>query len=187
MKDIAEKLQNAVVEAQEFKDFLAAISCERYSDLPLFHKQRRMLEQNFPSYSEKTECDSQSIWGPYKLGRLPGFVYDDATSVPQKYSRSAHGTQESPVMSHVDDWVDGAQYVQRCLSKLSESMSASHPYIGRRRQNRQVHSIRCNTKRNNNISCSNNNTMNKTKSRNKDKNNNKATRTRARGRTNASV
>merc|ERR1711999_58155 len=69
-----------------------------------------MLEQNFPTYSEKTECDSQLLWGAHKLGRLPGFVYDDATSVPHKFSRSAHG---SPVMSHVDDWIDGAQYKQR--------------------------------------------------------------------------
>ena len=70
MKEIAEKMQAALVEAQELKDFLAAISCESYTDLPLFHKQRGMLEQNFPTYSEKTECDSQLLWGAYKLGRI---------------------------------------------------------------------------------------------------------------------
>ena len=41
---------------------------------------------------------------------LPSFVYDDAKNVPEKYTRSAYGSHESPVMSDVDDWIDGAQY-----------------------------------------------------------------------------
>ena len=113
MKEIAEKLQGGLVAAQELKDFVAAISCESYTDLQRFQNERRMLEQNFPAYSEEAKGEKQAVWGAYKLGRLPTFVYDDARVVPDKYSRSAQGTDASPVMAHVDDWVEGAQYKQK--------------------------------------------------------------------------
>ena len=143
MQEIADKLQNALVEAQELKDFLAAISCESYSDLQLFQKEQRMLENNYPTYSEHTECDNQKKWGEHKLGRLPGFVYDDAKNVPEKYTRSAYGSHESPVMSDVDDWIDGAQYKKNStfcfnISKADVSITSTHLLSIRKQAKRNV-------------------------------------------------
>ena len=39
------------------------------------------LEENFPAYSEKTECvDGKPMWGEVKLGRIPEFIYEDAAN-----------------------------------------------------------------------------------------------------------
>ena len=78
MKDIAEKIEANLVNAEELKHFLGQICCERYPDPHQFKSERDALEKNFPMYAEGTECTDQPVWGDWKLGRVPGFLYDDA-------------------------------------------------------------------------------------------------------------
>ena len=89
MKEIAEKLQAGFVQAQELKDYTAAICCESYYDLPLFQRERAMLEKNYPTYAETKECTGNPVWGAFKLGRLPAFIYEDA----KKYAPGARITR----------------------------------------------------------------------------------------------
>ena len=105
MKEIAEKLQAGFVQANELKDYTAAICCESYDDLPLFERERAILEKNYPTYAETKECTGNPVWGAFKLGRLPAFIYEDA-----KNTRSAQGLRVSSVMAHVNDCVEGAKF-----------------------------------------------------------------------------
>ena len=78
IKDIAKKIEENLINAEELKHFLGQICCERYPDLQQFTRERQALEKNFPLYAEGTECTDKQVWGDWKLGRLPGFLYDDA-------------------------------------------------------------------------------------------------------------
>ena len=78
IKDIAKKIEENLINAEELKHFLGQICCERYPDLQQFTRERQALEKNFPRYAEGTECTDNQVWGDWKLGRLPGFLYDDA-------------------------------------------------------------------------------------------------------------
>ena len=64
MKEIAELLEAKMVHATDLKDFLANICCESYSDLGQHLADLTPLESNFPTYSERTECDSpeKPLW-----------------------------------------------------------------------------------------------------------------------------
>ena len=78
--------------ASELKDFLANICVESYVDVKTHRNNVQYLEENFPTYSEKTECDlngdnmskriEQKTWGDFKLGRIPAFLYEDARKIP---------------------------------------------------------------------------------------------------------
>ena len=98
LKEIAEKLEEGLVQAEELKHFLGEICCERYSDVEQFNLDRASLEKNFPTYSEKTECPGTAPrWGECKLGRLPAYAYRDARAAPESFTRSAPDRTTSPV------------------------------------------------------------------------------------------
>ena len=105
LKEIAEKLKTGLVQAFELKNFTSAICCESYSDLEQFNQQRQELEDNHPTYSERTECGNEKkpTWGKYKLGRLPEFVYEDA-------KEKVHGLPDN---SNVDHIVDANEYKKK--------------------------------------------------------------------------
>ena len=42
--------------------------------------ERDKLEQDFPMYAEHPECDGKPIWGGVKIGRIPEFLYVDASA-----------------------------------------------------------------------------------------------------------
>ena len=103
MKETAQLLEQRLVTAQELKDFLANICCERYENLEKFNDDRASLEK----YSEAQECGTDLRWGDFKLGRLPAFLYEDISSRSHSVEDSKQMSQ-SPVMSQVDDYVDAA-------------------------------------------------------------------------------
>ena len=74
LKDVAAKIEEGLVNATELKHFLGQICCERYPDVDQFRRERESLENNFPTYSESSECRGQPVWGDLKLGRLPCFL-----------------------------------------------------------------------------------------------------------------
>ena len=84
MKEIGRVLEEKLVAADELKEFLANICCECYADPDKHREDLSTLEGNFPMYSERTECGSaeKPLWGEVKLGRLPGFLFDDVQSSP---------------------------------------------------------------------------------------------------------
>ena len=98
LKEIAEKLEEGLVQANDLKHFLGEICCESYPDVQQFNHDRESLEKNFPTYSEQTECSGTAPrWGEFKLGRLPHFLYADASDAPESSTRSAQDRTTSPV------------------------------------------------------------------------------------------
>ena len=95
-----------MVNAQELKDFLSAICCERYANIDQFQKERSILESNLPTDAEEANSSGKATWGDHQLGRLPAFIYkdaerttrwlprDDALEVP----RSAHKGAIQPLL-----------------------------------------------------------------------------------------
>ena len=65
LKEIAEVLAAGLAQVDELKDSIANICCESYTDLDAHHASLEHLENNFPTYSEATEC----IWRAH-MGRL---------------------------------------------------------------------------------------------------------------------
>ena len=78
MKEIAELLEEKLVDAADLKHFLSNICCESYADVEKHQKEVPTLEEHFPTYSEITECAGNLTWGRFKLGRLPSELYADA-------------------------------------------------------------------------------------------------------------
>ena len=116
MTQIAEKLQEGLVNASELKEYAAAICCESYYDLPSFQEERTILEKNYPAYAENTECTGNQQWGAFKLGRLPAFIYEDAKNTRSAQSmHSPKGSQISSVMPHETDLMEGALYKKKVL------------------------------------------------------------------------
>ena len=109
MREIAQLLEQRLVTAQELKDFLASICCERYENLEQFDNERASLEKSYPTYSEAQECGTDVRWGDFKLGRLPAFLYEDLSSRSQ-YVEDSNQMSQSPVMSQAEDYGDAAQY-----------------------------------------------------------------------------
>ena len=98
LKEIAEKLEEGLVRAEELKHFLGQICRESYPDLEQFKNERASLEKNFPTYGEKTECrEGSPKWGEFKLGRLPSQLYDDARDMPDSFACSSIDRTTSPV------------------------------------------------------------------------------------------
>ena len=89
LKEIAEKIREGLVQATELKHFLSQICCEKYPDPEQFLKERSKLEQYFPTYSEKTECSGKPVWGEWKLGRIPQFIFDDAEAKVEQVENNA--------------------------------------------------------------------------------------------------
>ena len=147
MKEIAEKLAQALVEAQELKDFLSSICCESYGDIELFHKERSMLEASFPTYSEATECQGKPIWGEQKLGRLPSFLYDDSRSSDIGVSRLAQTLDGSPVMSHVEDWTDASRHKELFTKAFQYFQSRCQHHIHKLVDGKRVVPNACRSKR----------------------------------------
>ena len=81
LKEIAELLAAKLVETKDLKNFLANICCETYTDIEKHRANVEYLEAHFPAYSESSECQGEPIWGDFKLGRLPQFLYADAESL----------------------------------------------------------------------------------------------------------
>ena len=94
MKEIARQLEEAMVNAQELKDFLSAICCERYANIDQFQKERSALERNFPTYAEEANSEGKATWGDHQLGRLPAFIYKDAERTTRSLPRD--GALEVP-------------------------------------------------------------------------------------------
>ena len=78
LQEIGELLEKAVVNSTELKEFLENLCVTSYTDLSKHVAEKDELENNFPVYSEKTECGSQPVWGDMKLGRIPEFLYADS-------------------------------------------------------------------------------------------------------------
>ena len=63
-----------------------------YIDSHACSQEVEQLEKNFPMYSEATECKgSKAVWGDIKLGRIPEFLYADASL---DTSRVAHCAED---------------------------------------------------------------------------------------------
>ena len=79
LQEIAENLEKGSRESDELKQLLASICVTSYSDLQTHLSDLPMLERDFPKYAEDTEVSpGHPVWGNVKLGRIPGFIYEDA-------------------------------------------------------------------------------------------------------------
>ena len=120
LKEIAEKLERKLITAQELKDFLSNICCESYPDVEQFNRERQMLEEHFPTYSEHNEAQESNKWGDWKLGRIPAFLYKDTWSLQNRCSATLRSAQTASatsrsapamsIMADVEDSIDGARY-----------------------------------------------------------------------------
>ena len=78
--------------AIELKQFVGNLCCECYADPAKHLAELEKLERDYPTYSERTECSSKDKpqWGDIRLGRLPAFLYDDATIHTSQVAPSSH-------------------------------------------------------------------------------------------------
>jgi len=114
LKEIAEKLEEGLVRAEELKHFLGQICRVSYPDLEQFKNERESLEKNFPTYGENTECqEGTRKWGEIKLGRLPSKLYDDARDMPDSFARSSCKRTTSPV--HLNGGAEFASFFWRAF------------------------------------------------------------------------
>ena len=76
-----------------------------------FSSNRSYLEENFPTYSETSECTLANKWEDAKLGRLPAFLFDDAQSLARSAETKPYKTADpSLVMGDIEDSIDAAKY-----------------------------------------------------------------------------
>ena len=139
MRGIAELLEKKLVEASELKQFLSNICCGRYADVEQHVSSLPMLEKHFPTYSEDTECGEHQVWGDIKLGRLPGFLYEDARQVQavEPHTYLAPSAEQS---------VDATPYKQRFESAFQYFQSRCQRRIHKMENGKRVVSNACRSK-----------------------------------------
>ena len=67
INDIAKKIEEKTLNAEELKHFLSQIFCERYHDLQQFMSERHRLEKNSPLYTVGKKCTDKRVWGDWKM------------------------------------------------------------------------------------------------------------------------
>ena len=85
MVEIAERLEQALVNAADLKNYINNICCTTYPDVEKFNEDRDDLEKHFPSYAEYQEhqnTEQPRHCGECRLGQIPAFVRRDASSPP---------------------------------------------------------------------------------------------------------
>eukprot|EP00959_Pyramimonas_sp_CCMP1952_P202815 4241703-Pyramimonas_sp.AAC.1 len=85
---------------------------------------RSSLEQNFPTYSEASECSGLPSWGELKLGRLS--LHDDARTGVGSSAQGAPGEAQKLGMS-----CDGATFKAKCNNALQYFMCRCQHHIHR--------------------------------------------------------
>jgi len=93
LKEIAMKLQEGLLQAEDLKHYHSQICTESYPDLQHFVDNAEYLEQHCPTYSEMSECKGPvKRWDAQKLGRVPEFVHKkpalDAVAYAEEYGQS---------------------------------------------------------------------------------------------------
>ena len=83
MKEIAELLEKALVDAADLKQFLSNICCESYADVEKHQKEMPTLEEHFPTYSEKMSAQGTWCGGDLNLDDCPASY----TPTPQRRLR----------------------------------------------------------------------------------------------------
>ena len=119
LKEIAEKLKNELVKISDWKSVYLPFAAR---GIRTFNSPTKNVKlDNFPTYSETTECKSTLTWGKYKLGRLPQFIYNDAQTTVRhcepcltRDSRSALSQDpqikwDLPNIGDVDTLIDAAK------------------------------------------------------------------------------
>lgn len=95
MQEIADAFQTGLAQSWKLKLFVSNICCERYANLEAHQAKVEYLEDNFPAYSgKKAECERECGWGSVKLGRLPEFLYTDASRLREQESGLATQGQD---------------------------------------------------------------------------------------------
>ena len=80
LEQIAEKLQDGLVNAEGLKRFLAEMCVESYPDLVKHKVDKAQVEAEWPKFHEEANVapETSSIaWGNERIGRVPPFVWDD--------------------------------------------------------------------------------------------------------------
>ena len=142
----AELLAAKLVETKDLKHFLADICSETYTDIEKHRANVEYLEAHFPAYSESSECQGEPIWGDFKLGRLPQFLYADAESlrnhsshtVPLQKSSDAQPSQfkmmfdaafqffQERCQHHIHKLVDGKRVVPNACRSKTKPKECKH-------------------------------------------------------------
>jgi len=95
-----------------------------------FSSNRSYLEENFPTYSETTECTLANKWEDAKLGWLPSFLFEDAQSLARYAETNACKTVESSiVMGDIEDSIDAANYRKSFAHAFQYFQSRCQPHI----------------------------------------------------------
>ena len=86
LAEIAQRLEQALVNAEDLKDYINNICCTTYPDPERFEAEKPKLEKNFPRYAEWQEYDAAE--GPLRcgdcmLGQIPAFVRQDSHAAPK--------------------------------------------------------------------------------------------------------
>ena len=79
LKEIAELLERAFIQADELKAFCENLCCECYPDVVTHAAKLEQLEQRWPRFHEH-ELDNRDgvvFWGANRIGRLAPFIWQD--------------------------------------------------------------------------------------------------------------
>ena len=81
LEEIARKLSEGLVTAEQFKRYWADICVEHYADLEAHQAEADNLEAEWPAYKETSSTSSSKTseaWGENRLGKIPQFIWGDA-------------------------------------------------------------------------------------------------------------
>ena len=79
MKEIADLIANNVLSVDDFNKYQENLCCEWYPDQTKHEKDLPLIEQQWPRFDERDDCDKQSVpqWGLHRMGRIPKFILND--------------------------------------------------------------------------------------------------------------
>ena len=135
LQDIGTKLQQGLVTAAQFKEYVANICCESYPDPEAHERDVAELEKQWPRFAERRPGDAQNIvvqWGPHRIGRIPPFIRRDAKFPSEQHSRTPDGTPPKP-----EDWQsacettpeEGARYKKQFDAALQHNQERVQHHI----------------------------------------------------------
>ena len=81
LAEIGDYIARGIAKVRDLKDFWHNLSCQIYANALQVEEEQSFLEAAFPSYSEKEECGADKTWSDCKFGRIPEFIYSDASSL----------------------------------------------------------------------------------------------------------
>ena len=136
LEEIANMLENALLNAEDLKRFCAHMCCESYPDEEAYAGAQKELEKRWPQLNEKDEAidDAEPKWGKYRFGRVAPFIWSDSGSTysdcHEEHVMSVDGLSVSDATEKRRELsLDAAAYTQHFGKALQENQMCAQHHI----------------------------------------------------------